>query len=99
MGGRLLRQGVKFTEVRDHLEKTCERVTAAMCRELYDKILQQKQTYWVMDVEIDEIEDEVEAETLSAPYDTLVKAEGGAKFVLSMPAMTIIACSGQQDDI
>ncbi len=68
-----------------------------MCRELYDKILQQEQTYWVTDVEIDEIEDE--AETLSTPYDTLVKAEGGAKFVPSMPVMTIAACSGQQDDI
>lgn len=74
--GRLLRQGVKFTEVRDHLEQACEKITAATCRGLYDKILQQEQRYWVTDVELDEIEDEdeVEAETLSAPYDTLVKA-------------------------
>lgn len=72
--GRVLRQGVKFTEVRDHLEKACEKVTAATCRGLYDKILQQEQTSWVTDVELDEIEDEVEAETLSAPYATLVKA-------------------------
>lgn len=62
--GRLLRQGVRFSEVREHLERALEKITAATCDKVYDNILQQEQVYWDADMAIDNIED-----------DTLVEGE------------------------
>ena len=60
--GRLLRQGVKFNEVRDRLEQAFEKVTATTCGKLYDNILQQEQVYWDADVAIDDIDDDTPVE-------------------------------------
>ena len=56
--GRLLRQGIKFSEVRDHLEQALEKITATTCGKLYDNILQQEQVYWDADVAIDNMDDD-----------------------------------------
>jgi hypothetical protein len=56
--GRLLRHGVKFAEVREHLEQAFDKVTASTCCKLYHKIQQQEEVYWATDVKIDNIEDE-----------------------------------------
>ena len=61
--GRLLRQGVKFSEVRKHLEHALEKITATTCTKLYDNILQQEQAYWEADMAIDNLDDDTMVDT------------------------------------
>ena len=54
--GRLLRNGTKFVEVRDHLVKAFDRITPTICSKLYEKIREKEDEYWVADIAIDELE-------------------------------------------
>jgi hypothetical protein len=55
--GRLLRQGVKFPEVREHLQAAFHNITAATCDKLYQKIQRQEESYWTTDMELDDVDD------------------------------------------
>lgn len=55
--GRLLRQGVKFPEVREHLENAFHQITASTCDKLYQKVQRQEEEYWMTDMELDDIDD------------------------------------------
>ena len=52
--GRLLRKGIKFGEVREHLEESFAKITAETCRKVYEKIRQKEEEYWTLDMELDE---------------------------------------------
>jgi len=54
--GRLLRNGTKFVEVRDHLVKAFDRITPTICSKLYEKIRKKEDEYWVADIAIDELD-------------------------------------------
>lgn len=65
--GRKLREGIKFTEVRGHLENALNNITSDMCQKLYKKIVQKEDEYWKADVEIDDLdqnEGEIEIEEI-----------------------------------
>ncbi len=53
--GRMLREGVKFKEVRNHLENALNNISSDTCRKLYQKIMQKEEEYWTVDVEMDDI--------------------------------------------
>jgi len=55
--GKLLRQGIKFKEVRQHLEIAFSHITSETCQGLYDKIQTKEDEYWLADVELDSIEE------------------------------------------
>lgn len=51
--GRLLRSGIKFKEVRIHLEKAFTKISAQTCQKLFDRIKQKENEYWKLDMEFD----------------------------------------------
>jgi hypothetical protein len=53
--GRLLRDGVKFIEVRKHLINAFDKITATTCLKLCDKIIEKEEEYWGIDIEMDDI--------------------------------------------
>ena len=55
--GKLLRQGIQFKEVREHLEAAFYHITPETCQGLYDKIQAKEDEYWLADVELDSIEE------------------------------------------
>ena len=56
--GKLLRQGIQFKEVREHLEAAFYHITPETCQGLYDKIQEKEDEYWLADVELDSIEED-----------------------------------------
>ncbi len=57
--GKLLRQGIKFKEVRQHLEIAFSNITSETCQGLYNKIQEKEDEYWLADVELDSIEEQL----------------------------------------
>ncbi|MCP4355032.1 MAG: hypothetical protein GY793_05255 [Proteobacteria bacterium] len=57
--GKLLRQGIRFKEVRMHLEKAFSHITAETCKGLYDKIQKKEKEYWLADVELDSLDEDI----------------------------------------
>jgi hypothetical protein len=54
--GGLLRNGIKFIEVREHLEKALSNITPDICRGLCEKVIKKEKEYWKTDVELDNLE-------------------------------------------
>ena len=54
--GRLLRNGIKFIEVREHLENALCNITPEICGGLYKKVIKKEKEYWATDVELDSLE-------------------------------------------
>ncbi len=54
--GRLLRNGIKFIEVREHLENALCNITPEICSGLYKKVIKKEKEYWATDVELDSLE-------------------------------------------
>jgi hypothetical protein len=57
--GKLLRQGIKFQEVRQHLDTAFTAITLQTCQGLYEKIQAQEDTYWQTDIELDSLNGEI----------------------------------------
>lgn len=55
--GKLLRQGIKFKEVRQHLEIAFTHITSDTCKGLYDKIREKEDEYWLSDIKLDSLEE------------------------------------------
>lgn len=51
---RQLRAGLKFKEVRQHLEGALANISAATCSKLYERVRQTERTYWQLDVDLDD---------------------------------------------
>lgn len=51
--GRLLRSGIKFAEVRQHLEKAFTKISAYTCENLFKTVRQKEDEYWKYDEEFD----------------------------------------------
>lgn len=54
--GRKLREGIKFTEVREHLVNALNNISPDTCHKLYRKIVRKENEYWNTDVEIDDLD-------------------------------------------
>jgi transposase len=54
--GRLLRNGIKFLEVREHLVNAFDKITSVTCSKLHEKIREKEDEYWVADIRMDDID-------------------------------------------
>lgn len=57
--GKLLRQGIRFKEVRMHSEKAFDRITSETCKGLYDKIQKREEEYRIADIESDSMDEDI----------------------------------------
>lgn len=57
--GKLLRQGIQFKKVREHLEIAFSHITSETCQGLYEKIQEKEDEYWLADVELDSLDEEL----------------------------------------
>lgn len=57
--GKLLRQGTQFKQVRDHLETAFNHITPETCHGLYDKVQKKEEEYWLTDVELDSLDEDI----------------------------------------
>lgn len=54
--GRLLRDGIKFLEVREYLVNALDKITPATCSKLCEKIRKKEDEYWIVDITMDDID-------------------------------------------
>ncbi len=57
--GKLLRQGTQFKQVREHLETAFNHITPETCHGLYDKVQRKEEEYWLTDVELDSLDEDI----------------------------------------
>jgi len=57
--GKLIRQGIQFQEVRQHLETAFTAITSQTCQGLYEKIQAQEDEYWQADIELDSLNEDI----------------------------------------
>lgn len=57
--GKLLRQGTQFKQVREHLETAFNHITPETCQRLYDKVQKKEEEYWLTDVELDSLDEDI----------------------------------------
>jgi len=58
--GKLIRQGIQFQEVRQHLETAFTAITPQTCQGLYEKIQAQEDKYWQADIELDSLNEDID---------------------------------------
>ena len=54
--GKLLRQGIQFEEVRNHLESAFNHISEKTCRGLYGKVQEKENEYWCIDFKLDNVD-------------------------------------------